>query len=219
MSELTFVCKRCQQQIPADESKRGKLMSCPKCEGWITVPELDPKPLFESSPMRTRTLATGVQSEANTKKCPFCAETILVEAIKCKHCGSMLKEHSSLQPPAPAASKLEPHRAKYDRANNSFIATMPQMIKLAMHAVQDLGWKLDTVNETIGLVTFQTKMSLGSWSGISVSLNIEQSGENRYRVWGTGKQNVRGAQLLALDLGESKSKVSKAIGRMQELAR
>ena len=27
---------------------------------------------------------------SSTKKCPFCAEDVLVAAIKCKHCGEML---------------------------------------------------------------------------------------------------------------------------------
>ena len=30
------------------------------------------------------------QPVENTKRCPYCAETVLAEAIKCKHCGSEL---------------------------------------------------------------------------------------------------------------------------------
>lgn len=36
-------------------------------------------------------------------------------------------------------------------------------MKLAMRAILDLGWKLDAANETVGIVTFQTGISWGSW--------------------------------------------------------
>ena len=96
---------------------------------------------------------------------------------------------------------------------------MPLMMRLAMRAVQDLGWKLDNANETLGLVTFETGMTWGSFSGVSCSLNIEEVAENQFRVTGTGKQNVRGGQLIALNLfGEAKGKANKVINRMKEIA-
>ena len=36
--------------------------------------------------------------ESAEKKCPFCAELIKIEAVKCKHCGSSITPDYSLTP-------------------------------------------------------------------------------------------------------------------------
>lgn len=121
--------------------------------------------------------------------------------------------------PIPAPPPSDPMQVTYNPAGDTFSGTMPLMVKLAMRAIQDLRHKLDNVNDSIGLVTFQTGMTWGSWSGVSCSLNIEEIGINTFRVSGAGKQNVRGGQLLALNLfNEAKGKADKVINRMKELA-
>lgn len=145
-------------------------------------------------------------------RCAECNREISDKAAACPGCGAPVSALGGQQSTAPT-------RTQYNRKSDTFTGTMLLMVKLAMRAVQELGWKLDQANESLGMVTFQTGMSFGSWSGVSCSLNIEEVSQNTFRVKGTGKQNVRGGQLFALDIGgEAQGKARKVIEKMQQLA-
>jgi hypothetical protein len=147
-------------------------------------------------------------------KCSECGRDISDKAAACPGCGAPLAGVARAVDESPG-----PTSVRYDKQSDTFAGTMPLMVKLAMRAVQQLGWKLDQANEGLGLITFETGMSWGSWSGVAVSLNVEEVSPHVFRVGGTGKQNVRGGQLFAMDIGgESRSKARKAIEKMKELA-
>jgi hypothetical protein len=100
------------------------------------------------------------------------------------------------------------------------VGTKPLLTRLAVKAIQSLTYKVDSADETSGLVSFTTGMTMGSWSGVSGSIFFEEVGPYAFRASGSAKQNVRGGQIIALDLfGEAKGKIRNVVEEMRGLTK
>ena len=93
MSEdIKFTCPHCGQHLVAPPDKAGQSVDCPNCSKTLDIPlpiakfadhsQRPPEPGQSNSP--------PVPQTSDVRPCPFCAEQILVNAVKCKHCGEFL---------------------------------------------------------------------------------------------------------------------------------
>lgn len=103
MSGFLFTCPHCNQQLDAPPELMGQNIECPTCKGAIQLPEPEPtvpEPVGQPQivPLQRPSLQPVTQTGQKppsrnpaTKQCPYCAETILAAAIKCKHCKADLR--------------------------------------------------------------------------------------------------------------------------------
>lgn len=137
--------------------------------------------------------------------CEDCGRDVSDRAPACPNCGA---------PVASAHDRDAPSEVTVD--GDCFVGTKPLLVRLAVNAVQACNYKVDSADEASGLVAFTTGMTMGSWSGVSGSIYFEEIEPYRFRASGNAKQNVKGGQMIALDLfGEAKGKVKKIVDQMR----
>jgi predicted RNA-binding Zn-ribbon protein involved in translation (DUF1610 family) len=112
---VPVVCPSCATKLRAPDSAADHKTKCPKCGESVNIGGVTPEPppvakVYTPPVAAVYTPPSGqgveVAPEPEKKACPFCGETVLAVARKCKHCGETIDvaQHAAEVRAAPVAS-------------------------------------------------------------------------------------------------------------------
>jgi hypothetical protein len=109
-------------------------------------------------------------------------------------------------------------KVSYSIDQEAFVGDLSAIVKLAVRAVAECGYTLQNANDSIGMISFVTGMTMSSFQGASCSITFIEIDDNVYRAQTAGKQNLGGAQLVAIDMGSANKNAQKVVTQMIRIA-
>lgn len=95
-------------------------------------------------------------------------------------------------------------------------STQAEIFSAAQRAIRDLGYKVDRLDRTNGLLTFKTGLSWKSWAGQEMSIMLIDLSSTEVEVSLSGKRNQTGVIVQLYDWGEVSGIANKVLEVMDE---